>query len=94
MCEIVDRTYLTVAEFARRCGVYHRTVRRWIVNGVIPSVQPSGPRSRILIPVAAIHQLGMSDRPATEDPSTSSTGSNEANAPKRRRGRRPGWQCR
>jgi excisionase family DNA binding protein len=46
--------YLTVKQFISQNPVSDSTVRRWIKSGVIPSIQPGGANSAILIPADAL----------------------------------------
>lgn len=49
-----EREYLSPQEFVLRSGLSIATVRRYLRDGRLPSVQPGGRRSRVLIPVTAL----------------------------------------
>jgi len=51
--EIV-REFLSPQEFAALCGLALITVRRYLADGRLPSVQPGGHRCRVLIPRSAL----------------------------------------
>ena len=45
-----EKSLLTVATFAARSGLSQSTVRRYIRAGKLPSFQPGGQHSGVLIP--------------------------------------------
>src|SRR5262249_21980564 len=50
----MNREFYTPQEYADRTGLHIRTVRKMIADGRIPTFQPGGPRSRVLIPVSSV----------------------------------------
>ncbi len=87
-------SFYSPEEFAAQTGLSIATVRRYIDKGKLPSVQPGGPRSRILIPADALDQLArravVESSPAAAlepvpDPGSRST-------PTRRPGPTPRWR--
>jgi hypothetical protein len=46
--------FLSPAEYSRRSGLSPSTVSRYLAAGLLPKVQPGGPRHRVLIPVEAL----------------------------------------
>src|SRR5258708_16574992 len=50
----MDREFYTPREYGERTGLHLRTVRKMIASGRIPTFQPGGPRSRVLIPVSSL----------------------------------------
>ncbi|WP_020474589.1 helix-turn-helix domain-containing protein [Zavarzinella formosa] len=52
-----EANYCSPAEFAQLCGLSLVTIRRLMRSGRLPSVQPGGPRHRILIPCDALDRL-------------------------------------
>lgn len=61
--DAAERKFFSPAEFAVLSGVSEATVRRYVTNGRLPSVQPGGLRHRVLIPADA---LAVFLRPAAE----------------------------
>ena len=49
-----NELFLTVMEFSKKTSLSEKTVRRRIAEGKIPSWQPGGPGSRILIPISCL----------------------------------------
>ena len=52
-----EHDYLTLKQFIARCPLSESTVRRWIKSGNIPSIQPGGENTKILIPADALARL-------------------------------------
>jgi len=51
---IAPSNYLSPAEFAAAHGLSLTTVRRYLKLGMLPMVQPGGPRHRVLVRVDAL----------------------------------------
>lgn len=49
-----DEQFLSIDEFARRTSLSESTIRRRVRDGSIPSWQPGGPGTRVLIPIDAL----------------------------------------
>ncbi|MCA9094196.1 MAG: hypothetical protein KDA68_11955 [Planctomycetaceae bacterium] len=47
------RRFYSVEEFSRQSGLSPATIRRRIKDGQLPSYQPGGPRTKVLIPASA-----------------------------------------
>ena len=77
--------YLSPDEFARTTGLSPSTVRRRLIDGALPYLQPGGPRSRVLIPRTAL----VIAEPLSPNPARSRQ---EVIRP--RSGPRPHWQKR
>ena len=45
--------FLSPAEFSSHSGISLSTVWRYLADGLLPKVQPGGPRCRVLIPIEA-----------------------------------------
>jgi len=52
--EVTEREYLSPHEFVARSGLSLPTVRRYLRDGRLPSIQPGGRRCRVLIPRSAL----------------------------------------
>lgn len=52
-----QRDFLSPHEFVARSGLSSATVRRYLRDGRLPSIQPGGPRCRVLIPVTALQSF-------------------------------------
>lgn len=55
--DLDSRDLISPHEFASRSGLSIATVRRYLADGRLPSMQPGGPRCRVLIPVSALTQF-------------------------------------
>lgn len=78
-------------EFARRTGLSIATVRRRLADGSIPSIQPGGHRTRVLIPVSALQAPPIGQPPSASSPGADTDDSSVPERPRPRRGPRPRW---
>src|SRR4051812_3326483 len=87
----MERRYLSVDEFAHWSGLSVSTIRRRLAGGTLRSVQPGGPRTRILIPCDALDETA-SRQPAPDAPPQAPADQQPepVHAP-RRPGPRPRW---
>ncbi len=87
-------SFYSPEEFAAQTGLSIATVRRYIDKGKVPSVQPAGPRGRILIPSDALDQLAgrvvVEASPAMALEPAPNAGSRST--PARRSGPTPRWR--
>ena len=52
-------SFLSPAEYSSRSGLSLSTVSRYLAAGLLPKVQPGGPRCRVLIPIEALNSLSL-----------------------------------
>ena len=76
--------FVSPAEYAARTGLSRATVTRRLKDGALPRLQPGGPRTRVLIPVAAL-------APPAAAPGKTLSCERPAAPPARPRGPKPKW---
>jgi len=86
----LERSHLSPQEFAQKTGLSLATVNRRLKAGDIPFSQPGGPRSRILIPAAALDSASSHSASSPELAEPSSAAPTESDPP-RQRGPKPRW---
>jgi len=95
-CEGAMTTYLSISQFSAETTLSLATVRRRLKDGSIPSIQPGGSRTKILIPVSALTEppLLQSTRSTglNSSPLPDASSSNPQSQPQARRGPRPHWK--
>lgn len=68
-----ERDYVSPHEFVAKSGLSLATVRRYLRDGRIPSIQPGGRRCRVLIPRSALESFTVVKRASgTTKPNPSS----------------------
>jgi hypothetical protein len=93
--------FLSPAQFASASGLSPATVARYLAAGLLPKVQPGGPRHRVLIPASVLARLPETDGRqdttavvhANNDDVVASTSQSESNR-SRRSGPEPRWKSR
>lgn len=72
-----DRDGLTVEEYKELTSISESTIRRRIKDGTLPSWQPGGPGTRVLLPVSSLpsHQslVTQSEPPGKQSPKPQAT---------------------
>ena len=87
--------FLSPQEFVAFSGLSIATVRRYLDAGILPKVQPSGKRGRVLIPTSALTAFTNTARMAVPAAETAATPhpatDDETPAAPRRYGPQPRW---
>jgi excisionase family DNA binding protein len=92
--DAAEREYLSPREFVARSGLSLATVRRYLADGRLPSVQPGGRRCRMLIPVAALERFAAANKliTKTETPNTLAASKRSITSNKSLPGPRAKWR--
>ncbi len=83
-----ELNYLTVKEFIRRCPLSESTIRRRIECGDIPSIQPGGKNTKILVPADALSRLERPLMPKSDFKHKQDSTPSQRTNPRRR----PNWR--
>ena len=73
--------FISASEFAQLSGLSPSTVGRYLKRGLLPKVQPGGPRCRVLIPRDALNTYRQDPESLETEPSGTDPEAPSASAP-------------